>query len=58
MADTGNRTLRLLSLMQARRHWAGCELADRLGVSLRTLRRDLRPQDLLQRRCHSQHDLL
>jgi predicted DNA-binding transcriptional regulator YafY len=41
MADTGNRTLRLLSLMQARRHWAGCELADRLGVSVRTLRRDV-----------------
>ncbi|TFV44606.1 YafY family protein [Blastococcus sp. TF02A-35] len=41
MADTGNRTLRLLSLMQSRRHWAGGELADRLGVSLRTLRRDV-----------------
>ncbi|SEP15431.1 helix-turn-helix transcriptional regulator [Trujillonella endophytica] len=41
MADTGNRTLRLLSLMQDRRHWAGSDLADRLGVSLRTLRRDV-----------------
>lgn len=41
MADTGNRTLRLLSLMQGRRQWAGGELADRLGVSLRTLRRDI-----------------
>ncbi|MGY1745633.1 helix-turn-helix transcriptional regulator [Blastococcus sp. SYSU D00695] len=41
MADTGNRTLRLLSLMQDRRHWAGPDLADRLGVSLRTLRRDV-----------------
>ncbi|MGY1822772.1 helix-turn-helix transcriptional regulator [Geodermatophilus sp. SYSU D00079] len=41
MGDTGNRTLRLLSLMQNRRHWAGAELADRLGVSLRTLRRDV-----------------
>ncbi|MGY2082197.1 helix-turn-helix transcriptional regulator [Blastococcus sp. SYSU DS0539] len=41
MADTGNRTLRLLSLMQGRRQWAGGELADRLGVSLRTLRRDV-----------------
>ncbi|WP_409332126.1 helix-turn-helix transcriptional regulator [Trujillonella humicola] len=41
MADTGNRTLRLLSLMQDRRHWAGSDLADRLGVSLRTVRRDV-----------------
>ncbi|MGY1772121.1 helix-turn-helix transcriptional regulator [Blastococcus sp. SYSU D00813] len=41
MADTGNRTLRLLSLMQDRRHWAGMDLAERLGVSLRTLRRDV-----------------
>jgi predicted DNA-binding transcriptional regulator YafY len=41
MADTGNRTLRLLSLMQSRRHWGGSELARRLGVSLRTLRRDV-----------------
>ena len=41
MADTGNRTLRLLSLMQDRRHWTGPALADRLGVSLRTLRRDV-----------------
>ncbi|TQN41990.1 putative DNA-binding transcriptional regulator YafY [Blastococcus colisei] len=41
MADTGNRTLRLLSLMQTRRNWAGAELARRLGVSVRTLRRDV-----------------
>jgi predicted DNA-binding transcriptional regulator YafY len=41
VADTGNRTLRLLSLMQSRRHWAGSELARRLGVSVRTLRRDV-----------------
>ncbi|MGY1742548.1 MULTISPECIES: helix-turn-helix transcriptional regulator [unclassified Blastococcus] len=41
MADTGNRTLRLLSLMQDRRHWAGADLAERLDVSLRTLRRDV-----------------
>ncbi|MFW3172509.1 helix-turn-helix transcriptional regulator [Geodermatophilus sp. CPCC 206100] len=41
MADTSNRTLRLLSLMQGRRHWAGADLAERLGVSLRTLRRDV-----------------
>jgi predicted DNA-binding transcriptional regulator YafY len=41
MADTGNRTLRLLSLMQSRRNWAGADLARRLGVSVRTLRRDV-----------------
>ncbi|SEL01599.1 BirA biotin operon repressor domain-containing protein [Blastococcus sp. DSM 46786] len=41
MADTGNRTLRLLSLLQTRRQWSGADLADRLGVSLRTLRRDV-----------------
>jgi predicted DNA-binding transcriptional regulator YafY len=41
VADTGNRTLRLLSLMQGRRTWAGAELADRLGISVRTLRRDI-----------------
>lgn len=41
MAVTSARTLRLLSLLQRRRHWSGTELADRLGVSLRTLRRDV-----------------
>ena len=41
MATTSSRTLRLLSLLQARRSWPGAELADRLGVSPRTLRRDV-----------------
>ncbi|QGQ20408.1 WYL domain-containing protein [Cellulomonas sp. JZ18] len=41
MAVTSSRTLRLLSLLQQRRHWSGGDLADRLGVSLRTLRRDV-----------------
>src|SRR4051794_41453870 len=41
MAATGSRTLRLLSLLQSRRHWAGADLARRLGVSVRTLRRDV-----------------
>lgn len=35
------RTLRLLSLLQARRLWAGGELAARLGVTERTVRRDI-----------------
>ncbi|MBL7502133.1 YafY family transcriptional regulator [Frankia sp. CNm7] len=33
--------LRLLGLLQTHRYWAGMELADRLGVSPRTLRRDV-----------------
>src|SRR4051794_15445116 len=41
MAATSSRTLRLLSLLQSRRHWGGADLADRLGVSVRTLRRDV-----------------
>jgi predicted DNA-binding transcriptional regulator YafY len=31
----------MLSLLQTHRYWPGAELADRLGVSLRTLRRDV-----------------
>ncbi|MGS0688542.1 helix-turn-helix transcriptional regulator [Nakamurella sp. GG22] len=41
MANTSSRTLRLLSLLQARRYWPGPLLADRLAVSARTLRRDV-----------------
>jgi predicted DNA-binding transcriptional regulator YafY len=41
MADTSARTLRLLSLLEARRYWPGAELAERLQVSARTLRRDV-----------------
>ncbi len=41
MADTTARTLRLLSLLQRRRYWAGPDLAARLEVSERTLRRDV-----------------
>lgn len=41
MADTTARVLQLLSLLQARRVWAGAELMDRLDVSERTLRRDV-----------------
>jgi predicted DNA-binding transcriptional regulator YafY len=41
MANTSSRTLRLLSLLQTHRYWPGSELADRLGVSVRTLRRDV-----------------
>lgn len=41
MANTSSRTLRLLSLLQTHRFWPGSELADRLEVSPRTLRRDI-----------------
>jgi predicted DNA-binding transcriptional regulator YafY len=39
--NTSERTLRLLSLLQTHRYWPGSELADRLEVSERTLRRDV-----------------
>ncbi|WP_432852718.1 helix-turn-helix transcriptional regulator [Amycolatopsis sp. CA-161197] len=41
MANTSSRTLRLLSLLQTHRYWPGQELAGRLEVSIRTLRRDV-----------------
>lgn len=41
MVNTSTRTLRLLSLLQTHQYWPGTELADRLGVSVRTLRRDI-----------------
>lgn len=41
MAGSSPRLLGLLSLLQARRIWSGAELAIRLGVSDRTLRRDI-----------------
>ncbi len=41
MLETSARLLRLLSLLQSRRDWTGTELAGRLGVGLRTVRRDI-----------------
>jgi predicted DNA-binding transcriptional regulator YafY len=41
MANTSMRTLRLLSLLQTHTYWPGRELAERLEVSARTLRRDV-----------------
>ena len=38
MLDTSARLLRLLSLLQTPRDWTGAELAERLGVSGRTVR--------------------
>ena len=39
--DPTERTLRLLSLLQSRRQWAAAELAERFGVTERTIRRDV-----------------
>lgn len=41
MTDTPARLLRLLSLLQTPREWPGSELAGRLEVSPRTIRRDI-----------------
>lgn len=41
MLETSARLLRLLALLQTRREWSGPELAERLGVSTRTVRRDV-----------------
>lgn len=40
MLDTSARLLRLLTLLQSRREWSGPELAERLEVDVRTVRRD------------------
>lgn len=41
MTDTPARLLNLLSLLQTPREWPGSELAERLDVSARTIRRDI-----------------
>ncbi|WP_117209152.1 helix-turn-helix transcriptional regulator [Allorhizocola rhizosphaerae] len=41
MAETSARLLRLLALLQTPRDWAGGELAQRLDVDVRTVRRDI-----------------
>lgn len=41
MLQTSARLLRLLSLFQAQRYWSGADLARRLSVTARTLRRDV-----------------
>lgn len=41
MRDTSGRLLRLLSLLQARPDWTGPALAERLGVTVRCVRRDV-----------------
>ncbi len=41
MLETSARLLELLSLLQSRPEWSGAELAERLGVGPRTVRRDV-----------------
>jgi predicted DNA-binding transcriptional regulator YafY len=41
MSETSSRLLELLSLLQGRRDWPGEELAERLEISGRTVRRDI-----------------
>ncbi|WP_068155725.1 helix-turn-helix transcriptional regulator [Rhodococcus phenolicus] len=41
MRETSARLLRLLSLLQTRRDWSGTELAERLAITTRTVRRDV-----------------
>src|SRR5688500_1765637 len=41
MADPTERVLQLLSMLQTYKFWSGAELSERLGVTDRTLRRDI-----------------
>ena len=41
MSQTTSRVLRLLGLLQSRRVWSGEELSERLGVTTRSVRRDV-----------------
>jgi predicted DNA-binding transcriptional regulator YafY len=41
MVQTSARLLRLLSLLQSRRDWTSAELATRLDVTTRTIRKDV-----------------
>lgn len=41
MLETSARLLALLTLLQTRREWSGAELADRLDITTRTVRRDI-----------------
>lgn len=41
MLSASSRLLRLLSLLQTRRHWSGADLSEQLQIHPRTLRRDI-----------------
>ena len=53
MLETSVRLLRLLSLLQARRDWSGADLAERLGVTTRTVRNDIERLRILGYEVHS-----
>nr|BFE79539.1 hypothetical protein GCM10020093_021400 [Planobispora longispora] len=53
MTETSVRLLRLLSLLQSRPDWPGRELADRLGVTTRTVRNDIERLRILGYQIHS-----
>lgn len=53
MLETSVRLFRLLSLLQVRRDWSGADLADRLGVTTRTVRNDIERLRILGYRVHS-----
>jgi predicted DNA-binding transcriptional regulator YafY len=52
--ETSARLLRLLSVLQARRDWPGAELAERLEVDVRIVRRDV---DRLRQLGYSVHSV-
>ena len=41
MAETTQRVLKLLGLLEARTTWRAAELSEKLGVTHRTVRRDI-----------------
>jgi predicted DNA-binding transcriptional regulator YafY len=53
MLETSVRLLRLLALLQARPHWSGAELAERLEVTSRTVRNDMERLRILGYEIHS-----
>ncbi|GII92468.1 helix-turn-helix transcriptional regulator [Sinosporangium siamense] len=53
MLETSVRLLRLLSLLMSRRDWSGADLADRLGVTTRTVRNDIERLRILGYQVHS-----
>jgi predicted DNA-binding transcriptional regulator YafY len=53
MLETSVRLLRLLAVLQSRRDWSGADLADRLGVTTRTVRNDVERLRILGYRVHS-----
>ncbi len=54
---TTERVLTLLGLLQQRQIWTGPELADRLGVTARTVRRDVERLRTLGYTVHSEHGI-